>query len=185
VAAESTSGAARHGGVGFGFGGGRAVSGAGRSGLCPGHGVGLQSGGMEGPSGEELVVLPAAGGRSRLAGGLRGLLRAVGAGAQAGASGAAPRRRRGCVGQGGGSPVLRRAAGAVVLCRSSLVRGGEAGVSLALVVVCVLFPWWRALEMASGSAGLRPDGKFCFWRRSVEFCFRPGARQHEAVGGGA
>ena len=182
MAAESTSGAARHGGVGFGFGGGRAVSGAGRSGLCPGHGVGLQSGGMEGPSGEELVVLPAAGGRSRLAGGLRGLLRAVGAGAQAGASGAAPRRRRGCVGQGGGSPVLRRAAGALVLCRSSLVRGGEAGVSLALVV---FFPSWRALEMLSGSAGLRLEGRFCFWPRSVEFCFRPGARQHEAVGGGA
>ena len=168
MAAESTSGAARHGGGGGGGGGGgRAVSGAGRSGLCPGHGVGLQSGGMEGPSGEELVVLPAAGGRSRLAGGLRGLLRAVGAGAQAGASGAAPRRRRGCVGQGGGSPVLRRAAGAVVLCRSSLVRGGEAGVSLALVV---FFPSWRALEMLSGSAGLRPDGRFCFWPLSVEFC---------------
>ena len=52
AAAESSSGAARHGGA-------RPVSGAGRSGLCPGHGLGARGGGMEGLSGEELVVLPA------------------------------------------------------------------------------------------------------------------------------
>lgn len=50
--AESTSGAARHGGAG-------PVSGAGRSGLCAGSGVGPRCGGMEGRSGEELAVLPA------------------------------------------------------------------------------------------------------------------------------
>ena len=34
------------------------MSGAGRSGFCPGYGVRLQSGGIEGLSGEELAVLP-------------------------------------------------------------------------------------------------------------------------------
>ena len=53
--ADSTSGAARHGGGG-------PVSGAGRSGLCAGNGVGPRRGGIEGRSGEELAVLPARGG---------------------------------------------------------------------------------------------------------------------------